>query len=175
MLITILIIAFVIFDAFVIMVALQPADFRITRSGTINAPAEKIFSLINDLHNWAAWSPWEKLDPMMKKTHEGAAAGVGAIYYWNGNNKVGEGRMTITESRPSSHISIKLEFLRPMKATNQTVFTLTANSDGTTVEWAMTGKNNFAGKAFALFMNMDKMVGKDFEKGLSQLKAVAEA
>lgn len=175
MLLTFLIIAFVIFDAFVIMVALQPADFRITRSATINAPAETIFPLINDLHNWAAWSPWDKLDPTMKKTHDGSAAGVGASYHWNGNNKVGEGRMTITESRAPSHIGLKLEFLRPMRATNQTVFTLTSGSNGTTVEWAMTGKNNFVAKAFCMFMNMDKMVGKDFEKGLAQLKAVAEA
>jgi hypothetical protein len=157
-----------------IVVALRPADFRISRSSTISAPAPALFAQVNDLHNWSAWSPWEKIDPAMKKTYEGAPAGIGAIYSWIGNSKVGEGRMTVTESRPNDMIRIKLEFQKPFKATNTAEFTFKPEGNQTTVTWSMSGKNNFMVKAFGLLMNMDKMVGGEFEKGLAQMKTVAE-
>ena len=160
---------------FVIIVATRPADFRVTRSATIAAPAAVLFAQVNDLHKWDAWSPWAKLDPAMKQTHEGSPAGVGAIYSWAGNKEVGEGRMTILESRADELIRIKLEFIKPFAAVNTTEFNFKPEGGQTTVTWDMTGKNNFMGKAFSLFMNMDKMIGGDFEKGLAGLKSVAEA
>ena len=139
------------------------------------ATAGVVFAEVNDLHKWADWSPWAKLDPTMKQTYEGAAAGTGAIYSWAGNKDVGEGRMTITESRSNELIRIKLEFLKPFAAVNITEFAFTPEGDQTAVSWTMTGTNNFMAKAFCMFMNMDKMVGGDFEKGLAQLKVAAEA
>ena len=165
----------VILVVFVIIVATRPANFRVTRSTIISAPPAVVFAQVNDFHKWDAWSPWAKLDPAMKQTHEGAPAGVGAIYSWAGNKKVGEGRMTITESRTNELIGIKLEFLKPFAAVNTTEFTFTPVGNQTTVNWSMTGTNNFMAKAFCMFMNMDKMVGGDFEKGLADLKSVAEA
>ncbi len=159
---------------FIVVVAMRPADFRITRTTTIAVPAEIIFQNVNDLHKWEAWSPWAKLDPSMKQTHEGAAAGVGAIYSWDGNNDVGAGRMTITESRTNEAILIRLEFIKPFAAVNDTEFTFKSEENQTVVTWTMSGKNGFMAKAFCLFMNMDKMVGGDFEKGLVQMKTVAE-
>jgi hypothetical protein len=160
---------------FVIVVATRPADFRVTRSATIAAPAEAVFAQVNDLHKWDAWSPWAKLDPAMKQTHEGTPAGTGAIYSWAGNKEVGEGRMTIIESRPSELIQIKLEFIKPFAAVNITEFTFKPEGDQTAVEWAMTGTNGFITKAFCMFMDMDKMVGSDFEKGLAAMKTTVEA
>jgi uncharacterized protein YndB with AHSA1/START domain len=165
----------VIVAVFVGVVAIQPSEFRIARTATISAPAAVVFAQVNDFHKWEAWSPWEKLDPTMKKTFEGAAAGSGAIYSWAGNSEVGEGRMAITESRPNELIGIKLEFLKPFAATNTTEFAFKPEGDQTAVTWSMFGKNNFMSKAFGLFMNMDKMIGADFETGLAQLKMVAEA
>jgi hypothetical protein len=133
-----------------------------------------VFEHVNDFHKWRAWSPWEERDPDMERTYDGPAAGEGAKYAWAGNGDVGEGKMTITESRPGELIRIKLEFLKPMSATNTTEFTFKAEGDGTVVTWDMTGRNNFMAKAFCLFMNMDKMVGGDFEKGLANLKSIAE-
>jgi hypothetical protein len=158
-----------------VVIATRPANFRLERVAVINAPAERIFPLINDFHQWTLWSPWEKLDPNVKRTYSGSPSGVGAVYEWTGNKKVGEGRMTITESRPSDWLGIKLEFLKPWKATNQATFKLTPEGNGTRVVWAMEGTNNFMAKAFLLFMNMEKMVGPDFERGLSNLRAAAEA
>src|SRR5207253_10293141 len=123
MLIKFLIALAVIIVVFLVIVALQPADFRVSRTATISAPAAVVFAQVNDFHHWMAWSPWEKIDPALKRTHAGAPAGTGAIYSWSGNNKVGEGRMTILESRPPDLIRIKLEFLRPFKATNTAEFT----------------------------------------------------
>jgi Polyketide cyclase / dehydrase and lipid transport len=159
---------------FVVVVAVQPADFRITRTRTIAAAPSAVFPHVNDFHNWGAWSPWEKLDPQMKKTYDGSPAGVGAMTSWSGNNKVGEGRMTIEESRPSELVRIKLEFLRPFKATNTAEFTFKPEGNQTLMTWSMIGKRNFMMKGFCLFMNMDKLVGGDFEKGLANLKAVVE-
>jgi hypothetical protein len=174
MLIKILIAIALIIIALVIVVAMQPSEFRVVRTATMSAPAPAVFAQVNDFHNWDAWSPWAKLDPVMKKTYEGAPAGTGAIYTWAGNNQVGEGRTTITESRPSDLIEMKLEFVKPFAATNTVEFTFKPEGDQTAVTWSMAGKNNFMGKAVGLFMNMDKMVGGDFEKGLASLKAVTE-
>ena len=157
------------------IVAMQPSEYRVRRSATISAPPAEIFPLVNDFHKWDAWSPWAKLDPAMKTTYAGAPAGSGSVYTWAGNDKVGEGRMTITESNPSDLIRIRLEFLKPFAATNATDFTFRPEGAGTAVTWAMKGENNFVAKAFSLFMNMDKMIGDDFEKGLAQMKALAEA
>lgn len=173
----ILIALVVIVIVFVLIVAMRPADFRITRSATIAAPPEVVFAQVNDLHRWDAWSPWAKLDPNIKQTHEGAAAGVGAVYSWEGNKEVGAGRMTITDSTTNELIRIKLEFLKPFAAVNTTEFTFKAadaNGQKTEIVWAMSGKNGFMSKAFCLFMDMDKMVGGDFEKGLASLKTLAE-
>jgi hypothetical protein len=134
-----------------------------------------VFALVNDFHKWMAWSPWEGIDPALKRTYEGPPAGTGTIYSWSGNNKVGEGRMTLTESHPGDRILIKLEFLRPFKATNITEFTFKPNGNQTTVTWNMSGRHNFISKAFCMFMNMDKKVGGDFEKGLGKMKSVAES
>ena len=165
----------VIIIVFLVVVALQPADFRVTRSVTIAAPAELVFAQVNELKKWEAWSPWAKIDPAMKQTYQGPSAGAGAIYRWTGNNQVGEGSMTITESRPNELIQFKLEFLKPMAGTSTAEFTFKPAGSQTAVTWTMTGKNNFIAKAMCLFMNMDKMVGGQFEKGLAQMKAIAEA
>lgn len=159
----------------VVVISLRPAEFRVVRSATILAPPSEVFAQVNDFHNWEAWSPWAKLDPAAKSTFEGASAGTGAIFSWSGNKKVGEGTMTMTESRPSDLIRIKLEFRRPFQGTNALEFTFKPDGNQTVVAWSMSGRNNFISKAFCLFMNMDKMVGGDFEKGLTNLKAVVEA
>jgi hypothetical protein len=129
---------------------------------------------VNDFHNWEAWNPWGKTDPAMKQTYEGAPAGPGAIYTWVGNKEVGEGRMTITESRPSDLIRIKLEFFKPFAATNIAEFTFKPEGNQTVVTWNMTGQNNFKAKAIDLFMNMDKMIGGQFDKGLAEMKSIVE-
>jgi uncharacterized protein YndB with AHSA1/START domain len=158
----------------IIIVAMQPAEFRIERATTISAPPAAVFAQVNDFHNWQAWSPWAKIDPAMKQSYEGAPAGTGAIYSWVGNKKVGEGRMTILDTRPDELVRIKLEFLKPFKATNIAEFTLAPQGNQTLTTWIMTGQKNFMFKAFHMMMNMDKLVGKDFEKGLAQMKAIAE-
>jgi uncharacterized protein YndB with AHSA1/START domain len=160
---------------FVVVVAMQPSDFRIARSATISAPAADVFAQVNDFHKWDAWSPWAKIDPTMKQIYDGAPSGTGAIYTWVGDKKVGEGTMTLTESRPNDVVSIKLEFRKPFKATNTAEFTFKPEGDQTVVTWSMSGRNNFMFKAFGLFMNMDKMLGGEFEKGLASMKSVVEA
>ena len=158
-----------------IVVALQPAHYQVERSATINAPAPIVFAQVNDFHKWEAWSPWAKLDPNIKQTYEGPPSGTGAMYSWTGNNQVGEGKMTITDSRPSELVKIKLEFLKPFAATSATDFVFTPQGNQTNVKWIMAGDNNFIGKAFSLVMSMDKAVGGDFERGLAQMKSVAES
>lgn len=157
-----------------VVIAMQPGEFRIERSVEIKAPAEVIFAQVNDLRKWAAWSPWEKLDPAMQKTYGGPERGVGSTYEWKGNDQVGSGKMTITESHPGAHVGLKLEFFEPFAATNKTDFNLLPSEDATQVTWAMSGENNFVSKAFGLVMDMDKMIGADFEKGLAELKHVSE-
>ena len=156
------------------VVAMQPADFKITRETIVTAAPDKVFEQVNDFHKWEAWSPWAKIDPAMKTTYGGAPTGVGSTYSWVGNDEVGEGKMAITASRPTEHIAIDLEFIRPFAAKNVTEFTFRPEGDKTHVVWTLAGKNNFMAKAFNLVMNMDKLVGGDFEKGLAQLKTVAE-
>ena len=165
----------VIVIVFVVIVALQPSEFRVARSTTISAPPAAVFVQVNDFHKWEAWNPWGKIDPAMKQAYEGAPAGIGAIYTWTGNKEVGEGRMTITESRPSELIRINLEFFKPFAATNTAEFTFKPEGNQTAVTWSMFGEKNFMAKAIHLFMSMDKMIGGQFEKGLAQMKAVAEA
>src|SRR5207344_1192281 len=148
----------VIVIVFVVIVALQPSEFRVARSTTISAPPAAVFAQVNDFHKWEAWNPWGKIDPAMKQTYEGAPAGTGAIYTWAGNKEVGEGRMTIIESRPSDLIRVKLEFMKPFRATNIALFTIKPESKQTVMTWSMTGQNNFMAKAVHLFMNMDKMI-----------------
>ena len=170
-----LVVIVLIVAIFCVVVALQPAHYHVERTATINAPAAVVFAQVNDFHKWEAWSPWAKLDPAMKQAYAGAPSGTGAMYSWTGNDQVGEGKMTITESRPSDLIKIKLEFIKPFAAINATDFTFTPQGNQTAVKWVMDGDNNFVGKAFSLFMNMDKMVGGDFEKGLAQMKTITEA
>jgi len=157
------------------IIAMQPSEFRVARTTTIAAPAPVVFAQVNDFHKWEAWNPWGKIDPAMKASHEGPPAGVGAAYAWAGNSQVGEGRMTVTESRPNELVRIRLDFLKPMSGTSTAEFTFRPEGDQTAVVWSMTGHNNFLAKAFCLFMNMDKMIGEQFEKGLAQMKVAAEA
>jgi hypothetical protein len=160
--------------AFALVVATRPATFHIERSVTVAAPPENAFAMVNDFHNWAGWSPYEKLDPNMKRTFAGAPSGTGAIYGWSGNKEVGEGRMTIEKSDRPSQVLIKLEFIKPFTATNAATFTFAAIPEGTKVTWAMDGNNSFVAKALHMFMDMDKMVGADFERGLAAIKSTVE-
>ena len=175
MLTKILIAAAIVIVVLLIVIALQPSDFRVARSATIAAPPTVVFEHVNDLHKWEDWSPWAKLDPNMKSRYEGATTGPGASYAWLGNNEVGEGRMTITESRPSDLVGIKLEFVKPFAATNAVEFTFKPEGPNTNVTWSMTGKKNYMAKAMHLVVNMDKMCGGMFEKGLTTMKSVVEA
>jgi hypothetical protein len=160
---------------FLIVVALQPSDFRIERSATMRAPAPAAFAQVNDFQNWQAWSPWEKVDPALKRQYEGPKAGTGAVYAWQGNKDVGEGRMTIMESRPAELVRIKLEFFKPFAATNTAEFSFKpAGADTTAVTWSMAGQNTFLSKAISLFIDMDRMVGGMFDQGLTQMKAIVE-
>jgi hypothetical protein len=165
----------VVLTVLVVVIAVQPAEFRVERAATVAAPAPVVFAQVNDFRRWEAWNPWGKIDPAMKQTYEGAPTGVGAAYTWVGNHEVGEGRMTIIESRPSELIRIRLDFLRPFEATSTAEFTFRPVGDQTAVTWSMIGTNNFVAKAVHLFMNMDRMIGGQFEIGLARLKANAEA
>jgi hypothetical protein len=160
---------------FAAIVAIQPSEFHVVRTTTISAPASAVFAQVNDFHKWETWNPWGKIDPAMKQTYEGASSGTGAIYAWTGNAQVGEGRMTLTESRPSDLIKIKLEFLKPFASTSLAEFTFKAEGDQTVVTWSMIGQCNFIAKAVHLFVSMDKMIGSQFEKGLATMKAILEA
>ena len=139
--------------------ATKPDHFRIERTASIQAPPEKIFAVINDLHNWDAWSPYAKLDPSMKKTISGAATGTGAVYEWDGSSKVGAGRMEITESSPASQVIMKLDFIRPFAAHNIAEFTLQPKGDATNVTWALHGPSPYVSKVMSVFFSMDGMVG----------------
>ncbi|MDX8446287.1 SRPBCC family protein [Mesorhizobium captivum] len=174
MLAAILIILVVIIAAVLIYAATRPNDFVVSRSASIRAPAEAIFPLINDFKHWPSWSPFEKLDPNMKRTLSGVESGKGAAYAWEGNSKAGAGRMEITNAVPSSLVSLKLDFERPFRANNTVDFTLTPSGDGTTVTWAMRGGRPFIAKLMGLFMNFDSLIGKDFEAGLDNLKRATE-
>ena len=154
--------------------AMQPSSFRITRSTSIAASQEVVFSHVNNLHAFQDWSPWAKLDPKATASFEGPVAGKDAAFSWAGNSEVGEGKMTITESRPSEFIRFRLDFKKPFAATNTAEFTFKAEGSQTLVTWSMYGHNNFIAKAVGLIVDCDKMVGGYFEKGLSNLKTLSE-
>ena len=170
---TILLIVAVAIAALLAYAATRPDTFRLERSASIAAPPEAIYPLINDFHAWRRWSPYEKLDADLKRTYSGAPSGVGAAYAWEGA-KAGAGRMEIAEAVPSSRIAISLDFSKPFEAHNIAEFTLVPTAGGTNVTWAMTGANPYIAKLMGVFFSMDKMVGKDFETGLANLKAATE-
>jgi hypothetical protein len=159
---------------FVVVVATRPAQFSVERSLAMAAPPSAPYALVNDFKQWGQWSPWEKMDPTMKKEYSGSATGVGAEYHWVGNDQVGEGKMSLTETKPNESVTIRLAFIKPFAAENTTTFTFAPDGAGTKVTWRMAGENDFVGKAFCMFMDMDAMVGKDFESGLAAMKAAAE-
>ena len=158
-----------------LVITKQPEDFKVTRTTTIKAPAERVFAQVNDFHKWDAWSPWAKVDPNMKTTFSGPDSGQGASYAWIGNDDVGEGMMIIAESHPSQNIKIDLNFIKPFAANNIIQFMFKPEGDSTQVTWTMEGKNGFMAKAMCMVISMDKMVGGDFEKGLAQMKTAVES
>jgi hypothetical protein len=164
----------VVLAGMLIFAATKPDKFRVQRSTSINAPPEKIFPLINEFDRWGTWSPYEKRDPAMKRSRSGPSSGKGAVYGWEGNSQIGTGRMEIMEALPPSKIVIKLDFLKPFEAHNTAEFTLEGKGDTTSVTWAMHGPANYISKLMGVFINMDSMIGTDFEAGLANLKAVTE-
>jgi hypothetical protein len=159
---------------FIVVVAMQPSEFHVERTATIAAPQADVFARVNDLHKWDAWSPWAKLDPDAKMSFEGPEAGQGAAMSWAGNDNVGEGKMTIVESRPNDAVKLKVDFIKPFEGTSNSDFAFKPEGQATTVTWAMSAHHNFMEKAFCLVMNGKKMIGDDMEKGLAQLKLLAE-
>lgn len=160
--------------SFLFKVALQKPEMTVTRSETINAPPAVVFEHVNDLHKWNAWSPFVKYDPNAKHTFEGADSGVGAAMHWSGNDDIGEGRMTITNSVPAERIVFKLEFLKPFQATNPAEFTFRPEGDKTIVSWSMTSRNDYGGRIFCSLLNMEKKLGDDFSSGLASMKSIVE-
>lgn len=161
--------------AFVVVVALQPAEFAVTRSASMNAAPSVIFEQVNDLRKWQEFSPWAKLDPNAKVTFSGPPTGVGAVFAWAGNENIGEGRMTITESSPDRHVRYRLDFVKPFEGTNDSALAFEPRGSQTLVTWSMSGKNNFLFKAVGLFIDCDEMVGAQFEVGLENLRKIVEA
>ncbi|HEX7187684.1 MAG TPA: SRPBCC family protein [Actinomycetes bacterium] len=148
--------------------------YTVERSATIAAPPARIYEELVDFHRWTTWSPWEDLDPQLQRTYSGPESGVGAVYAWSGNRKAGKGQMAIREATEPSKVGIDLEFVKPFKASNDTVFTIEPEGSGSRVTWTLTGKKTAMTKVMGIFTSMDKMVGPDFEKGLARLKAVTE-
>ena len=171
---TLLAVIVLVLAGIAIYAATKPDNFRVQRTATINAPPEKVFALLTDLKGWQAWSPWEKKDPAMKRTFGATTSGKGASYAWEGNKDVGQGRMQIADSVSPSKVTLNLDFVKPFEAHNLVVFTLEPKGDATSVTWAMQGDTPYLAKIIHVFVNMDKMVGKDFEAGLANLKAAAE-
>ena len=153
--------------------ATRPDTFRVQRTISIKAPPEKILAQVNNFHDWSNWSPYEKMDPAMKRTFSGAASGPGAVYAWDGNGDAGAGRMEIKEASPSKTV-IKLDFSKPIEASNFAEYSVDTQGDSSNVTWAMYGPAPYISKVMGLFFNMDSMIGKDFEAGLANLKTVAE-
>ncbi|MBK8767239.1 MAG: SRPBCC family protein [Burkholderiaceae bacterium] len=170
----ILLVVVVLIGALLAYAATRPDSFRVERATVIKAPPAKVFALIDDFHQWAGWSPWEKLDPAMKRSHSGAASGKGAVYAWEGNGDVGAGRMEILETTAPSRVLIRLDFIKPFEARNTAEYTLRPEGEATRVTWAMYGPAPFVSKLMQVFVSMDAMIGKDFEQGLANLKALAE-
>jgi hypothetical protein len=161
-----------------VVAALRPASFRVERSLLVNAPPDRVYPLLADFHRWTAWSPWEAMDPAMQRQYSGAPQGLGAAYAWQGNDKVGAGRMEITQTTPppvggaaKGGLKIRLDFIKPFAASNTAEFKLEGGSDGTTVTWTMTGPSPYIARLIGLFVSMDRLIGKDFEAGLAKLKA----
>jgi hypothetical protein len=171
---TIAIVIVVVIAAILIFAATKPETFTVQRAASIKAPPEKIFAVLNDFHNWGVWSPWEKMDPEMKRTFSGAPNGKGAVYEWQGNSKVGQGRMEITDATAPSQVTIKLDFIKPFEGHNVAEFVLQPSGDATNVTWTMRGPSPYIAKVMSVFCNMDSMIGKDFEAGLANLKAATE-
>ena len=157
-----------------ILAAIKPDTFSVQRATTVRAPAEKIFALINDFHRWGTWSPYEARDPAMKRSYSGPANGVGAVYGWDGNNNVGAGRMEILDASAPAKIVIKLDFFRPFEGHNTAEFTMLPQGDATHLTWLMHGPAVFVSKVMQVFINLDHMIGKDFEIGLANLKRLTE-
>ena len=160
---------------FVVVVALQPSDFRVERSATVATPQADVFAQVNDLRKWDAWSPWAKLDPEAKISFEGPESGQGAAMSWSGNDKVGEGKMTVVESQPNDAVKLWVDFVKPFEGTSNSDFAFRSEGEGTAVTWSMSAHHNFLEKAMCLVMNGKQMISDDMEKGLAQLKSVAEA
>ncbi|MBX3281523.1 MAG: SRPBCC family protein [Acidobacteria bacterium] len=167
-----LLLTFALLGVFIVM---QPDEFTISRKASIAASPDRVFAEVNDFHKWDAWSPWAKLDPKMKTEISGPETGKGAVYYWTGDQEVGEGKMTIIESTPPSLVKIDLHFIKPFDSSSTIDIKISPNGPNSDVEWTMNGKHNFMSKAFSVFVDMDKAIGADFERGLSQLKSVAES
>jgi hypothetical protein len=159
-----------------ILASTKPATFSVRRSAAVQAPAEAIFPLINNFHQWARWSPWEKRDPAMKRDYSGAESGKGAVYAWDGNKNAGSGRMEILDASSSSKITIKLDFFKPFEGHNTAEFTFVPEREAaaTNVIWVMQGPSSFMSKVMQVFMDLDKMIGRDFEAGLANLKTLTE-
>ena len=157
-----------------LLAAFRPDSFRVERSVAIHAAPDEIYAHLSDFRAWQAWSPWEKKDPAIRRDFSGAPSGVGAAYAWQ-SDKVGHGRMEIAETRAASDLRIKIDFLEPMEAHNVVEFTLRPQGGKTVVRWAMHGPNTYLGKLVGLFMDIDRLIGRDFEAGLAELKRVAEA
>jgi len=174
MLKTIALVIVVAIAGVLIFAATKPDTFAVQRSTSIKAPPDRIFPLINDFKRWDAWSPWEKKDPAMKRSYGPTTSGKGAHYAWEGNNDVGQGSMDITESVPPSKVALKLDFVKPFEGHNVVEFTLIPKGESTDVTWSMSGPAPFMSKVMQVFVNMDRMIGKDFEAGLASLKAAAE-
>ncbi len=172
--VTIIVVLLLVIAAVVAFAATKPNSFRVARSARIAAAPDRIYPLIDDFHRWTAWSPYEGLDPNLKRTYGGAARGVGATYAWEGNNKAGAGRMEIMEAAVPSKVTIKLDFTKPFVAHNIAEFTLEPEGAATTVTWAIHGPQPLMAKVMCLFFSMDKMLGKDFETGLNSLRTAAE-
>src|SRR4051812_20770739 len=175
MLIKIVIGIAVVIALLAVFIAMRPAEFSVSRSATMAAIPAAVFAQLNDFHKWEAWSPWAKMDPDAKSTFEGPSSGEGSKFAWDGNKDVGAGNMTIVESVPNDHVRIRLEFVRPFAGVNDTLFTIKPAGDKTNVTWTMSARNNFITKAVSLFMDCDKMVGPQFEKGLASMEAAAAA
>jgi hypothetical protein len=173
-LLTVAVVLIVVVGGFLGLVAMQPSTFHIERSITMAAPPEKVFEQINDLRKWDAWSPWAKLDPSAKYAYEGPQSGAGAITHWAGNDQVGEGSMTIVESKPHEVVKLELVFLKPMQDTATSEFHFKPEGEKTVVTWTMDGEKNFMEKMVCLFMDMDKMVGGSYEEGLGNIKKIVE-
>ena len=171
---TVLVIAAVAIGALLVIAVGKPDTFTVRRSIHIKAPQEKVFGMINDMVAWKSWSPWQTKDPGMRQTISPNSAGVGASQEWDGNSKVGTGRMTITDSVPHDRITLRLDFLKPFKATNMAGFVLREDAQGTEVIWTITGPAPLISKIMDTLMNMDRMIGRDFEQGLANLKAISE-